>query len=432
MQPNTYRPIQQIRDTQPIRAACFHPSGEAYVVGTNSKALKICKYPSLEEQRELLECDGLLTEPEISFTCLHIHCASVYCASFNPTGNLLATGSNDQIVHVIKYNPIRHAPEGSEYKLSMHSGTVRDVCFLHGDDPNASSKLLSAGAGEYEIHLTDCNVMKPVQTFAGHESTVMSLTSCEDSTDLFVSGSLDGTIRLWDVRMRSAVCKIVGRRQASRQIHHHQRQNITADGDTSFELFQQNENMVAESGNANDNKHHNDDASNRDSENHQHHHHQAGEQVFREPQHEQLDEIPSKATGVPVGVVRLDPSGRLLVSGHQDGSCMLYDIRASRVIQLFQAHATEIRTLGFSPNSYYLLTGCYDGTVKLTDLQGHLMQPLPGVEVAELDDKVVQVAWHPNDYNFVTTCANGSATLWTIPDFVDWRDSIVMDTSSII
>lgn len=393
-------------------------------MGTNSKALKICKYPTLEEQRELLDCDSLLTEPEISFTCLYIHCASVYCASFNPNGTLLATGSNDQIVHIIKYNPIRHAPEGSEYKLSMHGGTIRDVCFLHGDEPDAGSRLLSAGAGDYQIHLTDCSVMKPMQTFAGHESTVMSLTSCQSSTNLFVSGSLDGTIRLWDTRMRTAVSKITGNRRRQQTI---QQQNMTADGDTSFDLAQQKDTLVTGQKNTSDDKHHND-AYTSDQDDH----HLLREQSFAGSQYEPQDEIPSKATGVPVGVVRLDPSGRLLVSGHEDGSCMLYDIRASRVIQLFQAHEADIRTLSFSPNSYYLLTGSYDGIVKLTDLQGQLTQPLPGVEVAELEDKVVQVAWHPSDYNFVTTCADGSATLWTIPDFDDWRNSIVMDTSMVI
>lgn len=111
---------------------------------------------------------------------------------------------------------------------------------------------------------------------------------------------------------------------------------------------------------------------------------------------------------------------------------MLYDVRAGRTIQLFQAHGGEIRTLDFSPNSYYLLSGSYDERVKLTDLQGQLSLPLPCVEVSELDDKVVQVAWHPRDYNFISTCADGSATLWMVSDFDDWRDSIVMDTSVII
>jgi WD40 repeat protein len=262
--------------------------------------------------------------------------------------------------------------------------------------------------------------MKPMQTFTGHESTIMSLTSCESSINLFVSGSLDGTVRLWDIRNKTAVSKITGKTQTKQT--YHQQPAMAPDGDTSFDFLQHEENKT-------DDSHHNG-ACNDGQENQQ-----STGRALGTLQHNQLDRIRqsnSGSTGVPVGVVRLDPSGRLLVSGHHDGSCMLYDIRANQVIQLFQAHESEIRTLSFSPNAYYLLTGSYDRKVKLTDLQGRLTQPLPGVEVAELDDKVVQVAWHPQEYNFVTTCADGSATLWTIPDFDDWRDSIVMDTSLMI
>lgn len=38
-----------LKDVQPIRATCFSPQGDFFVLGTNSKALKICKLPNLEE-----------------------------------------------------------------------------------------------------------------------------------------------------------------------------------------------------------------------------------------------------------------------------------------------------------------------------------------------------------------------------------------------
>lgn len=96
---------------------------------------------------------------------------------------------------------------------------------------------------------------------------------------------------------------------------------------------------------------------------------------------------------------------------------MLYDLRGRRIIQLFQAHSGEIRTLNFSPKNYYLLTASYDHTVKLFDIQGDLTRKLESAEIAQLKDRVVQTAWHPTDYNFVTTCADGTATLWTIPSY---------------
>jgi len=72
-----------------------------------------------------------------------------------------------------------------------------------------------------------------------------------------------------------------------------------------------------------------------------------------------------------VAAVCVEPSGRLLVSGHEDSACVLYDIRGSRSLQCFKPHSADVRSLRFSPSAYYLLTGGYDNKLVLTDLQGN-------------------------------------------------------------
>lgn len=74
----------------------------------------------------------------------------------------------------------------------------------------------------------------------------------------------------------------------------------------------------------------------------------------------------------PVASVAVDPSGRLLVSGHEDSSCVLFDIRGNRTIQSFKPHSSDVRSVRFSPSAYYLLTGGYDNKLILTDLQVYL------------------------------------------------------------
>ena len=70
--------------------------------------------------------------------------------------------------------------------------------------------------------------------------------------------------------------------------------------------------------------------------------------------------------------VAVDPSGRLLATGQEDSSCMLYDIRGGRMVQTYRPHDSDVRSVRFSPGAHYLLTGSYDNKVIVTDLQGHI------------------------------------------------------------
>ncbi len=117
-----------------------------------------------------------------------------------------------------------------------------------------------------------------------------------------------------------------------------------------------------------------------------------------------------------MAAVSVDPTGKLLVSGHEDSTCMLYDVRGGRVIQTFHPHSADIRTLRFSSKAYYLLSGGYDNKIVLTDMQGDLTQPLKSVVVAEHEDKVIQCRWHPTEFVFLSTSADKTAKLWALPD----------------
>ncbi|KAJ8866297.1 hypothetical protein PR048_032140 [Dryococelus australis] len=123
----------------------------------------------------------------------------------------------------------------------------------------------------------------------------------------------------------------------------------------------------------------------------------------------------TRQQGSPVAAVCVDPSGRLLVSGHEDSSCVLYDICGQRSVQGFRPHSADVRSIRFSPSAYYLLTAGYDNKLVLTDLQGDLTLPLPSVVVAQHQDKVISGRWHPTEFSFLSTSADKTATLWALP-----------------
>ena len=57
-------------------------------------------------------------------------------------------------------------------ELSFHDGTVRDLVFMQ-DVTNHSSLLISGGAGDCKIYVTDCQSGAPIRAMAGHTGRVL-------------------------------------------------------------------------------------------------------------------------------------------------------------------------------------------------------------------------------------------------------------------
>lgn len=52
-------------------------------------------------------------------------------------------------------------------ELTCHDGTIRDLVFMQ-DTINRSSLLVSGGAGDCKIYVTDCETGMPVRAMMGH------------------------------------------------------------------------------------------------------------------------------------------------------------------------------------------------------------------------------------------------------------------------
>lgn len=130
--------------------------------------------------------DHTTFQPTVLFKRTKHHKGSIYCMAWSPQGDLVATGSNDKTVKLMKYNDVQKQLEGREIELTMHDGTIRDLCFIE-DSLNKASLLISGGAGDCKIYVTDCATSTPFQALSGHGGHVLSLYNWGGA--MFVSGS---------------------------------------------------------------------------------------------------------------------------------------------------------------------------------------------------------------------------------------------------
>lgn len=143
------------------RALAFSPTGEYLAVGTNSRALRVCAMGGDRSGKPILE----------KADC---HQGSVFCAAWSVSGALLATGSNDHTVRLLRLRRGGGASAllkaASTEVLRGHDGTVRDLGF----SPVADT-MATAGSGDCCVRLWDCERAGAIASLKGHTAPVLSV-----------------------------------------------------------------------------------------------------------------------------------------------------------------------------------------------------------------------------------------------------------------
>jgi WD40 repeat protein len=108
---------------------------------------------------------------------------------FHPAGSHLVTGGGDKAIKVWDFvnSSIAHT------FADVHTGPIWKVRFHDTGD-----FVLSSG-GDGAIKLFDLNAVKVRQQFRSHTDSVNGL-AFQPFTNFFVSGSVDQTISIWDMR----------------------------------------------------------------------------------------------------------------------------------------------------------------------------------------------------------------------------------------
>uniref|UniRef100_A0A1A7Y0Q9 WD repeat domain 47 n=1 Tax=Iconisemion striatum TaxID=60296 RepID=A0A1A7Y0Q9_9TELE len=306
---------------------------------------------------------------------------AVRAVAFHPSGALYAVGSNSKTLRVCAY-PETPNTSGSVKQPAVcfrrnkhHKGSIYCVAWSH------CGQLLATGSNDKYVKVLPfnadaCNATGPDLEFSMHDGTIRDLAFMEGPES---GGSILISAGAGDCNIYTTDCQ---RGQGLHALSGHTGHILT--------LYTWGGWMIA-----------------------------SGSQDktvrfwdLRVPSCVRVVGTTLHGSGSAVASVAVDPSGRLLATGQEDSTCMLYDIRGGRIVQTCRPHSSDIRSVRFSPGAHHLLTGSYDNKIIVSDLQGDLTKPLPQTLAGEHWDKVIQCRWHPQDHTFLSSSADRTVVLW--------------------
>uniref|UniRef100_A0A3B3CKY4 WD repeat domain 47 n=1 Tax=Oryzias melastigma TaxID=30732 RepID=A0A3B3CKY4_ORYME len=308
---------------------------------------------------------------------------AVRAVAFHPSGALYAVGSNSKTLRVCAY-PETLTPSGSGAvkqpavrfrRNKHHKGSIYCVAWSH------CGQLLATGSNDKFVKVLpfnadSCNATGPDLEFSMHDGTIRDLAFMEGPES---GGSILISAGAGDCNIYTTDC------QRGQGLH-------ALSGHTGhiLSLYTWGGWMIA-----------------------------SGSQDktvrfwdLRVPSCVRVVGTTLHGSGSAVASVAVDPSGRLLATGQEDSTCMLYDIRGGRIVQTCRPHGSDVRSVRFSPGAHHLLTGSYDNKIIISDLQGDLTKPLPQTVAGEHSDKVIQCRWHPHNQTFLSSSADRTVVLW--------------------
>ena len=142
------------------------------------------------------------------------HSGSIYCIAWNANNRVIATGSNDKSIQLQLFDTetclFASTPP---IQLKHHRGIVRTLdCSSTQEDV-----LVSGGTGDFLLRVWnfDQEPNEPIMSLDGHTNSICAMQLAKTS-DSIISGGMDATIRLWD--LRSGCCeKIITKNSSALQ-----------------------------------------------------------------------------------------------------------------------------------------------------------------------------------------------------------------------
>ena len=295
-----------IEDSHPIRCCCFNPKGEYFAIGTNSK-------------------------------CIKIYDLSYILESFTKRNNIYAQlNNNNNATNMLSNSKLNKEAIGMIFEQkNHHHGSI--FCI----DWSSSGKLIATGSNDKTIKLLNIpqleennkHLIEDQQTFelqiTGNQGTVRSL--CFEPTNdlvLLSANSGESTIKIWDtIKGINIVC-----------LEGHNSDVNSVKWSNDSQLFAScGLDKTVRFWDIRDYKYIN---------------------ILSAIQYADINDISIFSKG----------NNTIVAVGHTDGLVTIWDFSKQCVIKEIYEHNEEVRSLAFSPDGKYLLSGSFDSKIKIYDI----------------------------------------------------------------
>ncbi len=337
----------------PVSCVAFHPSGNFLATGSKDSTVKFW---------EMLSGNfALVCNLYGKYSCMHV----ISCVEFDHTGEFMLTGSEDHNVKLWKPSPDNSLATCTDTLLGSRSSTTSQL-----------------GGIPYRRRIQKLVIpeIQAMREAAGHGGAVTS-AAFHGTKQLFVTGSSDKTVRLWQ-RLRKGeagicVTTLNGHTDAVHSVAFHPTALLLASAseDRTVKLWRMSSENLSATCVATLNGH----------------------------------------SGA-VSSVAFHPTAPLLATSSGDGTAKLWrlspDNSSATCVATLNGHSDYVSCVAFHPTAPLLATGSADGTAKLWRLSSDNSSATCVATLEGHSSCVSSVAFHPTELLLATVSDDCTAKLW--------------------
>lgn len=322
---------------------------------------------------------------------LRSHFDGVRALAWHPTDPVLVSGSDDATVKVWA---LKGATGSKKSALDVdpmatfrgHTGSVFTVSLAA-----ESGRVYSAGADGmvlgWELPTSSSELYGPhgramhrlAGQWNGHSDAIWSLEA-HPSRPLFVTGSADGTVRIWDGDSPGAAKSIVKRENGAVPTA------LALAKDDWTKVVVSYTSVIAT----------------------------IDLETGRVVSEMTVPGVESGDTSSQVNALAIHPTLPLLASGHEDKRIRWFDMSSGACVSEMTAHLDSVSTLDMDPSGLFLVSGGHDASLRLWDVRdkGTMLQEVSIPHRKQFDEAVYDVKCHPSRPLIASSGADSNIKLY--------------------